>query len=301
MLLAGCRREEAGTARAPTPAGEPASGVRATPGPTPAVTPAVRYGPQMVEGAKALARLQAELGDEGMTVVLKINRVDLKHVRQGEMLIIPEATQDQLAVSPFPREIQAASAIPKLLLVSRRVQAFGAYASGQLVHWGPTSTGKRATPTPAGLYHTNWKAKQTTSTINEEWVLPWYFNLDNFEGISLHRYDLPGYPASHACVRLLEEDASWIYSWAEQWILSKDGRTRLAYGTPVIVFGDYLYGPRPPWKRLAEDAQAASVTTEEVEKAVQKYLPVIVERVRQRETFLSAAAQAKPDSESLPR
>jgi hypothetical protein len=256
--------------------------------------PAVSYRAQVIEGATALAQLQAELGEEAMTLVLKINRVDLKHVRQGEPLIIPDALSDPLAVAPFPRELQAAQEIPKLLLISRRVQAFGAYEQGQLARWGPTSTGKKATPTPAGLYHTNWKSKKTISTVNAAWVLPWYFNLANFEGISLHQYDLPGYPASHACVRLLEEDARWIYDWAEQWILTKDRRARLAYGTPVVVFGDYAFGQTPPWKQLAEDPRAASVTITEIEEALRPHLPVIAERIREREAVLNAAAPPEP-------
>jgi len=37
--------------------------------------------------------------------------------------------------------------------------------------------------------------------------------------VSFHKFDLPGYPASHGCVRLPEEDAKWIYDWADHWTL----------------------------------------------------------------------------------
>jgi lipoprotein-anchoring transpeptidase ErfK/SrfK len=266
---------------------------RATPTPT-ATPPIVSYHARTIEGAKSLAQLKAELGDEGMMLALKINRVDLKHVRQGEALIIPDILNDPMLVAPFPLEIESARSIQKLLLVSRRVQAFGAYEQGKLTRWGPTSTGKKTTPTPAGLYHTNWKAKQTLSTVNSAWVLPWYFNLDNFGGISLHQYDLPGYPASHACVRLLEEDAMWIYHWADQWILSKDGRARLAYGTPVVIFGDYLYGKTPPWKQLLDDPRAANVTIQEAEDALRPHLAVIQKRAQERAALLEAPPDLSP-------
>src|SRR6185436_9183186 len=123
-----------------------------------------------------------------------------------------------------------------------------AYDSGRLVRWGPTSTGKRATPTPAGLFFANWKAKQTRSTENDEWILNWYFNFDNARGVSFHEYAMPGYPASHACVRLLAEDAKWIYDWADQWKVSRNGRGVIRWGTPVVVFDDYDYKAPPPWR-----------------------------------------------------
>jgi hypothetical protein len=161
-----------------------------------------------------------------------------------------------------------------LILASLRVQAFGAYEYGNLVRWGPTSSGKKASPTPAGFYHTNWKSKATRSSINNEWLLPWYFNLDNQRGVAFHQYDLPGYPASHGCLRLLEDDAAWIYGWAEQWTLSANYRIE-AYGTPVIVFGKYDYGKQAPWKQLATDYRAASVTGSELEEAIRHDLPAI--------------------------
>ena len=246
-----------------------------------------RFEAYPVQGAKSLAELKAKFGDEGFSLILKINRTDADHVRRGGVLFVPEAIDDPASVAPFPVELKQAASIDKLILVSRRVQAFGAYEDGKLVFWGPTSTGKRATPTPAGLYHTNWKSKLTRSTVDSSWVLPWCFNLDNFQGISFHQYDLPGYPASHGCVRLLEEDAMWIYSWAEQWMLSKPGGSLLAHGTPVIIFGEYRYGQTQPWKRLASDPNAATVSSGEVDEALGRHLQIIEARSQARQSILA--------------
>jgi hypothetical protein len=98
--------------------------------------------------------------------------------------------------------------------------------------------------------------------------LPWYFNLDSQRGIAFHQYDLPGYPASHGCVRLLDEDAAWIYDWADQWTLSGDRSRVEADGTPVIVFGKYDYGKEAPWKHLATDYRAASLAESELKEAL---------------------------------
>lgn len=245
-----------------------------------------------LKGAKSIAEFKDRFKGEQRSLILKINRIDIKHLRKGDALVIPEGADDIMRVSPFPLDLEVIRDVPKMVLVSRRVQAFGAYESGKLVYWGPTSTGKKSTPTPARLYYTNWKAKLTHSTVDSSWILPWCFNLDNFEGISFHQYDLPGYPASHGCVRLLEEDAEWIYSWAEQWMLSDSQQTILAYGTPVIIFGDYQYGAKPPWKRLADDPMATAITPSEIEEYTKRHLPLIESRARERESLLAVLAQS---------
>jgi lipoprotein-anchoring transpeptidase ErfK/SrfK len=252
----------------------------------------VRYESFKIAGKQSLAELKSRFGDEAFLTILKINRIDPNNVRKGIELIVPTEHSELLAFSPFPRRIDGVKDIPKLILVSRRVQAFGAYESGELVWWGPTSTGKRATETPAGLFHTNWRAKVTRSTVNSSWVLPWTFNLDNFDGIAFHQYALPGYPASHGCVRLLESDAKWIYGWSDQWILSTPEKRLLANGTPVIIFDNYAYGQTAPWKRLSADANAASVSIAEIEKQLTKHLPVIEARVTERETVIAENAHA---------
>ena len=261
-------------------------------GPEPTTPAPVAYRSVVIkgeEGRKFLSKLRSEIGEEKMAALLKLNRLDAQHLRSGVTLAIPEKVDELSAFSPFPHRVEAVSEIPKLVLVSLRVQAFGAYESGRLVRWGPVSSGKKTTPTPAGLYHTNWKSKTTRSSINEDWLLPWYFNLDSQRGISFHQYDLPGYPASHGCLRLLADDAAWIYGWADQWTLSTDRRRVEAYGTPVIVFGKYDYGKQAPWKHLATDYSAASVTGSELEEAIRPDLPIIREKARKGFRELTAA------------
>jgi hypothetical protein len=159
--------------------------------------------------------------------------------------------------------------------VSPRVQAFAAYDSGRIARWGPTSTGRESLETPPGLYHANWKDRERTSSFNEEWLLEWYVNLENFLGISLHLFELPGRPASHSCVRLQEDDAMWLYDWLEPWRIGQDRRVILEHGTAVVIFGRYAFHEPPPWRRLAADSTATHVTTAEVEQALERYLPPV--------------------------
>jgi len=231
------------------------------------------YRPYKLTGARSLSDLTKELGNEKMFLLYKINRRDLKHLKEGETLAVPNGDSTEETYSPFPDSLKNLDSVRKIIIISRRVQAFAAYENGKLVRWGPTSTGKKATPTPEGLYHTNWKSKETHSTVDDAWVLKWYFNLDNLEGISLHEYDLPGYPASHSCIRLLAEDAQWIYFWAQQWKVAADRNTIVENGTPVIVFGEYAYGRTPPWKKLITDLHAADIPENELIPLIGKYFP----------------------------
>jgi lipoprotein-anchoring transpeptidase ErfK/SrfK len=245
-----------------------------------------------LQGQKSIKELEERLGADVFSLMLKINRLDRKHLRSGASLVIPDASADVATVSPLPLKLEAARSITKLIVVSRQAQAFGAYEFGELVRWGPTSTGKKSTPTPAGLYHTNWKAKETRSSVNQSWILPWCFNIDNIKGLAFHKFDLPGYPASHGCVRLLEEDAKWLYEWAEPWLLSKPSHSILAYGTPVIIFGDYSYGEKAPWLRLADDPAATAISIAEIDGVLNKYSPTIAIRARARESLIAQSVPA---------
>ena len=73
-------------------------------------------------------------------------------------------------------------------------------------------------------------------------MLEWYFNFVNARGVSFHQFDLPGYAASHACVRLLQRDAQWLYGWGDQWKLSEDRRAVVVPGTPVLIMGVFGHG-----------------------------------------------------------
>ena len=145
------------------------------------------------------------------------------------------------------------NSIPKTVLIAQRIQAFALFENGKLVKWGPISSGKQSTKTPNGLHYGNYKSREKISTVNDAWKLPYYFNFMNFEGVGVHQYSLPGYPASHACVRLYMDDAKYIYDWAKQWELNSSGQKIIKNGTPFMVFGTYDYKNEAPWLQLAQD------------------------------------------------
>lgn len=198
-----------------------------------------------IEGGP-LRELAARFKPNELELLEKLNRADVKHLARLNRLVVPSEWRPEIEHSPFPATYAAAGATPKLLVVDQPSQVFAAYEHGTLVRWGPTSTGRQAKPTPTGLYHLNWRARTRTSTLSGEWRLNWYFNFHNQRGLAFHEFDLPGLPASHACVRLLARDAMWIYNWGQSWTL--DAKDQLVEtGTPVMILGEYNFAAPPPW------------------------------------------------------
>ncbi|MGH9382527.1 MAG: L,D-transpeptidase [Thermoanaerobaculia bacterium] len=261
------------------------AGGQVSPDPAP---PEPRYRAVEIQGDGDLTALLSELGDEGMRAVWKINRRDDRHVRRGDVLIMPEEPGAVADHSPFPVELSRAASLPKLILVSLRVQAFAAYEHGVQALWGPVNSGSQKFRTPPTLYHVNWRTERRASSLNPSWIMHWVLNIHTGMGLALHHYAMPGYPASHGCIRLLRDDAVWLYDWAELWSAAADGQTAAAFGTPVVVFENYDYDSPRPWMGLAEDPLADRITEQELDEMLDRYLPAMERRSRERQDHLAS-------------
>lgn len=193
-------------------------------------------------------QLRCQFTSAQLAILEKLNRADAKNLVKMGAIVVPDRWDlRELDYSPMPGASTWARTHGKALIVHQQAQAFGAYENGKLIHWGPVSSGAARRPTPSGYFHLNWKSKGRRSTVNSDWFLPWAFNFINKDGISFHQYELPGYPASHGCVRLLSRDAKWLYGWGDQWDLGPRGWRIEKQGTPVWIVGGYDYMQDPPW------------------------------------------------------
>ncbi len=228
--------------------------------------PVVTYHLDSLGNKEAIDSFKTRYSEEQRRVIYALNRMDSRRLNAGDKLLIPDSvTTDLLPYAPFPPKLDILDSIPKTVLISRRVQGVALYENGKLVKWGPASTGKESTQTPTGLFYGNYKAKRKISTIDQDWIMPYYFNFMNYEGIGTHEYSLPGYPASHGCVRLRNEEAVYIYNWAKQWNLDSKGQIVMENGTPFLVFGDYDFNRPSPWLEQAKNAEANFLTPEEMQ------------------------------------
>ncbi|MEG2079197.1 L,D-transpeptidase [Chryseobacterium sp.] len=226
--------------------------------------------------------------------ILALNRIDSKFRRSADTLVIPAKIDSTLmSYSPFPIQLDVLNDVKKFVIFSYPIQAYGVYSNGNLVKWGPTSMGKKTAQTTRGLTFANWKKKLAISTVKSEWKLPYNFNIHNLGGIGWHEYELPGYPASHSCLRLLRKDAMWLYSYADTWILNPGGATTKAKGTPVMVFGDYKWGGQKPWRKLLSDPNANNISVEEMEALLKPHIEKMIKEQTNREKVADSISQSK--------
>lgn len=145
-------------------------------------------------------------------LVLKINKIDERHLIPGKKILIPKDFEKALGFCPIPKTVT--SNFERVVYVFLNHQYFGAYENGTLIFWGPISSGRKGHETPQGKFKVLWKAK---NYISKKYKMPMPFAICfSDKGYFLHQQSLPGKPASHGCIRLLKEDAKRLFEWAQK-------------------------------------------------------------------------------------
>jgi len=185
--------------------------------------------------------------NEERDIVKRVNRMNIT-LRPGMVIAVPKNI-DRLTiydVSPFPRYIQPTG--EKTIYVSQLKLAWGAYdKDGELLWWGPLSSGSGHCKgldgtclTPSGSFRVI--RKQDIDCISTAFPMrsegesggaqmPYCMHF--FRGYALHGSDtVPGYRASHGCIRIFIEDAHWLN---EEFVDLPGGDSK---GTRVVVDAD---------------------------------------------------------------
>lgn len=118
------------------------------------------------------------------------------------------------AASRGGKDVKARPAGPLYAVVSIGEQRISVYNGEGLVARAPVSTGKRGHSTPTGVFSVVQKKRYHQSNIYSGAPMPFMQRL-TWSGIALHAGALPGYPASHGCIRLPGEFASRLYGMTE--------------------------------------------------------------------------------------
>jgi hypothetical protein len=98
-----------------------------------------------------------------------------------------------------------------LIVVSKASQQMHVFKDGQLWASSPVSTGKRGHSTPAGVFPILQKKVYHRSNLYSNAPMPYMQRL-TWGGIAIHAGRLPGYPASHGCIRLPHAFAKSLYA-----------------------------------------------------------------------------------------
>lgn len=141
-------------------------------------------------------------------LVQRLNRTNQGLWNRSWILIPRDLKKDYMTYAPLPAQNNYNN--KKTIIVSYKEQAFGAYdETGKLVHWGPVSPGKPGTRTAIGEnFQVYRKGGANCWSKKFEATIPYCMFFHG--GFALHGFTMPGYPASHGCVRMYNEDAKWL-------------------------------------------------------------------------------------------
>jgi len=129
---------------------------------------------------------------------------------------------------------------PLQIVVSINTQRVKLYANGQEVAQAPVSTGTASHPTPMGLFSIIQKNRHHVSNLYGA-EMP-YMQRITWSGSAMHQGPLPGYPASHGCIRLPTDFAAMLWKVTKigaRVVIAKD-ETK-----PVDIEHPRLLVPRP--------------------------------------------------------
>ncbi len=96
------------------------------------------------------------------------------------------------------------------VVISLPQQKAYVFRGGELFGTSPVSTGRRGHETPVGTFRILQKKVDHHSNIYDNAPMPFMQRLTH-SGIALHAGHLPGYPASHGCIRFPRSFAKKLY------------------------------------------------------------------------------------------
>jgi peptidoglycan hydrolase-like protein with peptidoglycan-binding domain len=131
---------------------------------------------------------------------------------------------------------------PLFLVVSTGQQKVDVYRGTTLVTTSQVSTGMPAHPTFLGAFSIIEKQRWHHSNIYSGAPMPW-MNRITWSGTALHAGVVPGYPASHGCIRLPYSFAPKLYDITrvgDNVVISRDRPA------PAVIEHPNLFQPLPP-------------------------------------------------------
>lgn len=128
----------------------------------------------------------------------------------GAAAAVLAALMPAAAAGPHSKREQPQKLQVPLIAVSIADQRLTVYDRGQVVAHAPVSTGMAGHATPTGIFSVLQKETFHRSNIYSGAPMPFMQRI-TWSGIALHAGVLPGYPASHGCIRMPEDFAIRLY------------------------------------------------------------------------------------------
>jgi hypothetical protein len=161
-----------------------------------------------------VTRRQLALGGLGFGLLMSVSNGCAYAQRAGEV-VTPFKPGD------FKWEPERSLEGPVAIIISLPDQMLHVYRNGVRIGISTCSTGKTGHATPAGVFTILEKDKHHRSSIYDNAPMP-NMNRLTWSGVALHAGHLPGYPASHGCIRLPMKFSELLFDVTH-------------VGTPVII------------------------------------------------------------------
>ncbi|WP_085813500.1 L,D-transpeptidase [Geoanaerobacter pelophilus] len=195
---------------------------------------------------------------------LRFNRMDRRHFIAGISIKVPKRMEEIRGFNPMPPFYYEAEKDPQLILIDQNEMFLGAYEYGSLVLSAPVAVGVEEFRLKNGSYRIDTVDPVHESSLypveGTDRAYPMHYGLrfhidkrqDGWTSYWIHGRDLPGYPASHGCIGLYDEemqteyygeperpllmDAKKLY----QWVVGDNdtGALQRFRGPAVIIMGE---------------------------------------------------------------
>jgi L,D-transpeptidase catalytic domain len=144
---------------------------------------------------------------------------------------------------------------PVVVLVSIPQQTMHVYRNGILIGRSTVSTGTKGHSTPGGVFSILEKKQTHRSKKYDNAPMPYMQRL-TWTGIAMHSGQLPGYPASHGCVRLPYDFSQLLFKATAKGgtVVVGDGKTPTPHlaSNPGLLLAPKDFSPEMV-RRLAKD------------------------------------------------
>jgi hypothetical protein len=156
---------------------------------------------------------------------------------------------------------------PIMAIVSLQKQRITIYDANGWILRAPVSSGQRGRETPAGIFSVIEKDADHHSNLYDDASMPHMQRL-TWSGIALHGGPLPGYPASHGCVRMPFDFAERLFDMTQMGLRVIVAPTDVA---PIEIAHPALFQTKPGADALAAarvaDADEAAKKLEQARRA----------------------------------
>ena len=144
---------------------------------------------------------------------------------------------------------------PLMIVVSLGSQRIAVYDRNGRIAQSRISSGARGHRTPTGVFSVLQKRRRHYSNLYAGAAMP---NMQRitWSGVAMHAGHLPGYPASHGCIRLYYSFSKWLFGITEM-----GTRVIVSYSSPAPkkIRHPILLKPLPPERTLKLQSSSSAV------------------------------------------